>query len=96
MALPAACWLLIAQNSHDFPPAAAGPWHAETFGEAVIATLVFGLVGIFLAIIGFKIFDWVTPGHLDKEILEKQNMAAAIIAGAVVIGICIIVARAVG
>jgi uncharacterized membrane protein YjfL (UPF0719 family) len=74
----------------------AGPWHAETFGEAIVATLVFGLIGIGLAIIGFKIFDWVTPGHLEKEILDKQNIAAAIIAGSIVIGICIIVARTVG
>lgn len=95
MALPAACWLLIAQNSQDKTPVSV-PWHAETFGEAVLATVVFGFVGIFLAVIGFKIFDWVTPGHLEKEILEKQNIAAAIIAGAIVIGICIIVARAVG
>jgi uncharacterized membrane protein YjfL (UPF0719 family) len=82
--------------AHVLAQAGAGPWHAETFGEAVVATLVFGLIGIALAIIGFKIFDWVTPGHLEKEITEKQNIAAAIIAGAVVIGICIIVARAVG
>jgi uncharacterized membrane protein YjfL (UPF0719 family) len=71
------------------------PWHPESFHEAVVSTLVFGAVGIFLAIIGFKIFDWVTPGHLAKEILEKQNMAAAIIAGAIVIGICLIVSRAI-
>ena len=74
------------------PPAT---WHDGSFGMAVVGTLVFGLLGIFLAIIGFKIFDWVTPGNLEKEILEKQNMAAAIIAAAVVIGICIIVSRAI-
>jgi uncharacterized membrane protein YjfL (UPF0719 family) len=86
---------LLAQATTDKPPASA-PWHAESFGMAVAATLVFGFIGIFLAVIGFKIFDWVTPGHLEKEILEKQNMAAAIIAGAIVIGICMIVARALG
>jgi uncharacterized membrane protein YjfL (UPF0719 family) len=74
---------------------APSTWHDGSLGMALFGTLVFGLLGIFLAIIGFKIFDWVTPGHLGKEILEKQNMAAAIIAGAVVIGICIIVSRAI-
>jgi len=86
---------LFADVAQDQVPASV-PWHAESFGMAVIATLTFGFVGIFLAVIGFKIFDWVTPGNLEKEILEKQNVAAAIIAGAVVIGICIIVARAIG
>jgi uncharacterized membrane protein YjfL (UPF0719 family) len=92
---PAVCWFLLAQTAPDKTPVSV-PWHAETFVEAIGATLIFGLIGIFLAVIGFKIFDWVTPGHLEKEILEKQNIAAAIIAGAIVIGICIIVARAVG
>ena len=62
---------------------------------AVVATFVFGLVGIIMAIVGFKVFDLVTPGNLQKEILEKQNIAAAIIAGAIIIGICIIVAAAI-
>jgi uncharacterized membrane protein YjfL (UPF0719 family) len=48
-----------------------------------------------LAIVGFKLFDKVTPGKLDEEILQKQNMAAAILAGAFILGICIIVAAAV-
>jgi uncharacterized membrane protein YjfL (UPF0719 family) len=76
-------------------PTTPPTWHDGSFGMAVVGTLVFGLLGIFLAIIGFKVFDWVTPGNLEKEILEKQNMAAAIIAAAVVIGICIIVSRAI-
>jgi uncharacterized membrane protein YjfL (UPF0719 family) len=95
MALAAACMQFFAQTADD-KTSVMVPWHAETFGMAIVATLVFGLVGIFLAIIGFKIFDWVTPGNLEKEILEKQNIAAAIIAGAVVIGISIVVARAIG
>ena len=64
--------------------------------EAIFATVIFGLVGILLAVLGFKIFDWVTPGDLGKEIIEKQNMPAAIVAGAMIIGICIIISRAVG
>ena len=62
---------------------------------AIVATLVFGLIGIVLAIVGFKVFDMVTPGNLQKEILEKQNVAAAIIAGAIIIGVSIVVAAAI-
>jgi uncharacterized membrane protein YjfL (UPF0719 family) len=66
-----------------------------TFGMAIFVTLVFGVIGIILAIIGFKLFDLITPGKLDDEILQKQNIAAAILAGAFVLGICIIVAAAI-
>ena len=71
-------------------------WVPESFEMAILATLAFGGVGIVLALVGFKLFDWLTPGSLQQEIFQKQNVAAAILAAAVIIGICIVVAAAVG
>jgi uncharacterized membrane protein YjfL (UPF0719 family) len=63
----------------------------------VINALAFGAIGIFLAILGFKIFDWITPQiHVQKELAEKHNIAVAIVCAAVILGICHIVARVVG
>ncbi len=63
----------------------------------VVNALVFGLVGIFLAILGFKIFDWITPKiHVETELAEKHNIAVAIVCAAVILGICHIVAKVVG
>lgn len=62
--------------------------------EALGAMIVFALVGIALAIAGYRIFDKCTPGDLNKEIIENKNVAAAIIAGAVILGVCLIVAAA--
>ncbi len=64
-------------------------------GNGVFNVLVFAILGIVLAIVGFKLFDMLTPGKLDDEILQKQNIAAAILAGAFILGICIIVAAAI-
>ena len=58
----------------------------------IVSTLVFSGLGIILAIVGFKLFDAVIPASLEKEICEKNNIAAAILAAAMVLGICIIVA----
>jgi putative membrane protein len=66
--------------------------HARTVGEALLYMLVFAVAGIVMAILGYKLFDKFTPGDLHKEIVEKQNVAAAVIAAAVVLGICIIIA----
>jgi uncharacterized membrane protein YjfL (UPF0719 family) len=66
------------------------------FGMAVVSTLVFGVIGIALAILGFKLFDMLTPGKLEEEIVQKQNIAAAILGAAIILGICLIVSRAVG
>lgn len=61
-----------------------------------IGTVIFGLLGIALAVLGFKVFDWITPGiHIQKELAEKHNVAVAIVVGAILLGICYIVATAV-
>ena len=73
---------------------AATSWHARTLGEAIGYMLLFTAVGIACAIAGYKLFDKCTPGDLNKEILEHKNIAAAIVAAAVILGVCIIIAAA--
>ncbi len=67
-------------------------WHAQTLIQALGNMVLFAAVGIVAAILGFKIFDKCTPGHLAREIVEHRNVAAAIVAGAVILGVCIIIA----
>jgi putative membrane protein len=88
--------LLLAAASTGLAADAAAPVaaHARTVGEALLYMLVFAVAGIVMAILGYKLFDKFTPGDLHKEIVEKQNVAAAVIAAAVVLGICIIIAAA--
>ena len=87
--------LIILLTPTLLPAAEAAPaptWHAQSLGQALLYMLLFAGVGIVAAIAGYKIFDKCTPGHLSKEILEHRNVAAAIIAGAVILGVCIIIA----
>ena len=44
---------------------------------------------------GFVLVDKLTPGELWREIIERKNMAVALLAGAVAIGISNIIAAAV-
>ena len=69
-------------------------WHAQTLAEAIGYMLLFAAIGIATAILGYKLFDKCTPGDLHKEILENKNVAAAIVAAAVILGVCIIIAAA--
>ena len=69
-------------------------WRAATLGQALLYMLMFAAAGIVIAIVGYKLFDKFTPGDLHKEIVEKQNVAAAVVAAAVVIGVSIIIAAA--
>ncbi len=69
-------------------------WASTTLPEALVSTVLFGMVGILLSILGFKLFDWATPVSFDKE-LEKGNVAVGILCGAIVLGICHVIATAI-
>jgi len=73
---------------------AGADWHAHSLGEALLYMALFAVVGVALAIIGYKLFDYFTPGDLHKEIIEHRNVAAALVGAAVIIGTCIMVAAA--
>jgi hypothetical protein len=74
-------------------PATTG-WHAQTLGQALGYMVLFSAVGIIAAIAGYKLFDKCTPGDLHNEIVQHKNVAAAIVAGSVILGVCIIIAAA--
>ena len=56
--------------------------------------LLFGLLGIIIMVIGFKVFDWIIPLDFNKE-LENKNIAVAIVIAGFLIGIAIIVGQVV-
>jgi putative membrane protein len=64
----------------------------RTLMDQAISMILFSGLGIILAIAGFKFFDLAIKFDIEREICEKNNIAAAILAGAVVLGICLIVA----
>lgn len=69
-------------------------WPPKTFLQAILGSVAFGLVGIVLAITGFKLFDAAVPFSLEKEICEKGNIAVAIVSAAMILGICLIISKA--
>lgn len=75
-----------------FAAESAPTWHAQTLGQAIGYMLLFAGIGIAVAIVGYKLFDLCTPGDLHKEIVENKNLAVAMVAAAVIIGVCIIIA----
>ena len=78
------------QAADAMPPTQT--WHAQSIGMALGYMLMFAAIGIAAAVIGYKVFDKCTPGDLHKEIIENKNIAAAIVAAAVILGVSIIIA----
>ncbi len=68
----------------------------EGLVEGIILTVVYGVIGIALAVLGFKMFDWITPRvDIERELSENRNVAVAIICAAVILGISTIAAIAI-
>jgi putative membrane protein len=62
---------------------------------AILASLLFALIGVAVFWLCFVIIDKITPYDLWSEIVEKQNVALALVVAAMSLGICIIVAAAI-
>jgi len=80
----------LALRAADAAPTAS--WHPNSLPSAVGYMLLFAFIGILTAIAGYRLFDFFTPGDLHKEIVENKNVAAALIGGAIILGVCVIVA----
>ncbi len=61
----------------------------------LIGSMAFALVGVLVFWVCFVIIDKLTPYDLWAEIVEKQNVALAIVVGAMCIAIGLIVSAAV-
>ena len=62
---------------------------------ALIGSIVFALLGVLVFWLCFVIIDKLTPYKLWHELVEKHNVALAIVVGAMSLGISIIIAAAV-
>ncbi|NCA12890.1 MAG: DUF350 domain-containing protein [Proteobacteria bacterium] len=66
----------------------------QLFLNMLLAT-VFSVLGFVLLFLGFKAFDRLTPGDLSRRIFDDGNVAAAIMAGAFVIAVAIVIASSI-
>ena len=62
---------------------------------AFFGSILYALIGVLVFWLCFLVIDKLTPYDLWKELVEKQNVAVAIVVGAMALGISIIVAAAV-
>lgn len=60
-----------------------------------VNAVVYAMLGIVIYVLAYVVIDKLTPGDLGVEIFHKQNMAAALLVGLLLLGIGIIIAAAV-
>lgn len=62
---------------------------------AIVSTVVYGVIGILLCILGYWAFDRLARLDLKSELVEDQNIALGIVLAGVFVGIAIVVAAAI-
>ena len=61
----------------------------------VLGSILYALIGVGIFWLSFVIIDKITPYKLWEEIVEKRNVALAIVVGATAISIGLVVAAAI-
>jgi putative membrane protein len=88
----------LAATAAAFLPAVASAADGKGIGlhwGEVLATAVYGILGIVLAISGYFLFELVTPFSVKKELTEDDNLAMGVVVGSMFLGVSIIVAAAI-
>jgi uncharacterized membrane protein YjfL (UPF0719 family) len=60
----------------------------------LLASVVYGLLGVFLMLVGYKLFDAIHPIDFVEE-LKKGNTAVGLASAGILIGVALIIAAAI-
>jgi uncharacterized membrane protein YjfL (UPF0719 family) len=63
--------------------------------EVLVGSIVYALLGVIVFWVSFVIIDKLTPYHLWTEIVEKKNLALAVVVAAMCLGVAMIVSAAI-
>jgi putative membrane protein len=74
------------------PLSMPAPPPPEPLWRLLLDATLFGMAGIVLLIIGYYVWELITPYNLRREIHENKNVAVAIVVAAFIIGMAIIIA----
>lgn len=61
----------------------------------VVASVVYSFIGVVILLIAFIVIEKITPENIRKELIEKGNIAVAIVAGAFILAIAVIISSAI-
>ena len=61
----------------------------------LLATLLYAALGLAIFVVGFWIWDRLTPVNLWRQICEEKNIALAIFAGSIALSLAMIISAAI-
>lgn len=67
----------------------------EAFFPDLVTTAAFGVLAILLIVLGYVVFDKLTPKLDFSDLINKGNTAMAIMVGSFILGLCYVVGKVV-
>jgi putative membrane protein len=69
------------------PPALSWP--------SILTSIVYGLIGLILLLIGYYIYEIITPWSVKEELIAHRNPAVGMVVAAFILGMAIVIAAAI-
>lgn len=63
--------------------------------QPIVNSIIFSLLGIVILLVAYFIIEKITPENTWKEVVQKNNIAVAIVFAAFIIGISMIISAAI-
>jgi putative membrane protein len=68
---------------------------SANFFPDIVTAIAFGFVAIILVVLGYVIFDKLTPKLDFSDLINKGNMAMGVMVGSFILGLCYVIGRVV-
>jgi putative membrane protein len=95
------CGLLVAQGVPGITGEVASvPVEPRVFVPAlswagIISSIVYGLLGLILLLIGYYVYELITPWSVKEELTTHRNPAVAMVVASFILGMAVVIAAAI-
>ncbi|HXH13774.1 MAG TPA: DUF350 domain-containing protein [Alphaproteobacteria bacterium] len=87
-------WLVLAGET-PLPPAEPRIIAPILSWASLFTSVVYGLVGLILLLIGYYIYELITPFSVKEELITHRNPAVAMVVAAFILGMAVVIAAAI-
>lgn len=56
-----------------------------------VTAIIYAFAGMALLLVGYRLFDLMTPTNMQKKVFEEGNVAVAVVVGFFMLGIAVVI-----
>jgi hypothetical protein len=87
-------WYAVAGEA-PMPPVEPRVMPPSLSWPSILTSIVYGLLGMILLLIGYYIYEIITPWSVKEELISHRNPAVGMVVAAFILGMAIVLAAAI-